>query len=372
MIHRLALRNLFQSRTRLLVSTGGVALALLLILALGGVIAGFEKGVVAYVDNAGADVWVSQSGVRNMHMTSSSLPAGDVARVAAVAGVASATPILYMTDIVHGAGAEQWAYVIGLPPGAAAGGPPVADGVRIPAPGEAVLDRSAADTLKVALGGRLSVLGRSFRVAGLSQRTANPVFGVLFISAADFAGLRRTAGTVSYILVRAARGSDAGALAARIQSGVPGVTAQTRAQFAASEKATVANMTSGVIEIMDTAAFLVGLAVIAVTVYTATLSRRAEYGTLKAVGAGNRRLYAIVVLQALGSAVLALVAAVLLTVVLSAVVPAVQPLLSITLEPSAVLETSVVAVAIAALAAAIPVRQVGGLDPAAVFRRKLA
>lgn len=237
---RLALRNLFQSRTRLLASTGGVMLALLLILALDGVIAGFESTVVAYVDNAGADVWVAQAGVRNMHMTSSSLPATDVARVAGVPGVASATPILYMTDIVHGPKGEQWAYVIGLPANAVAGGPPQAEGTRVPTPGHAVVDRSVADTLGVSMGQRLSVLGRSFDVSGLSQDTSSALLAVLFVSADDLAGLRGTTQSVSYILVRATPGGDADALAARIQGTVPGVTAQSRSSFAASEQATVA------------------------------------------------------------------------------------------------------------------------------------
>lgn len=130
-------------------------------------------------------------------------------------------------------------------------------------------------------------------------------------------------------------------------------------------------MTSRVITIMNTAAFLVGLAVVAVTVYTATLARRAEYGTLKAVGAGNGRLYGLVVVQTLGSVAIALVAGVLLTVALHLGVPAVQPRLSLEVVPWSVLKTAIVAVTIGTLAALIPVRQVAGLDPASVFRRKL-
>ena len=37
----------------------------------------------------------------------------------------------------------------------------------------------------------------------------------------------------------------------------------------------------------------------ALTVYTATLARRAEYGVLKALGAHNRQLYGVVLTQAL-------------------------------------------------------------------------
>ena len=368
---RVALHNLFQSRTRLLVSTGGVALALLLILALDGIMAGFQSRIVAYIDNAGAQVWVAQAGVRNLHMTSSSLPGDDVTRVAAVPGVANATAIRYMTDIIRGPSGQSWSYIIGLPADAASGAPPRAQGKRIPGPGETVVDRSVAESMGVTMGGRLSVYGRSFRITGLSEGTASPLLAVMFISTDDFAALRGMGDSISYVLVQARSGTDADALAARIEQSVPGVTAQSRQRFGASEQATIQNMSSGIIAIMNSAAFLVGLAVVAVTVYTATLARRAEYGTLKAVGAGNRRLYGIVVTQAVVSVAVALVAGILLTVLLSVLVPVVQPQISVELVASSVLKTSLVAVAIAMLAAVIPVRQVAGLDPAAVFRRRV-
>ena len=72
---RLAFRNLFQTKIRLLISVGGVALALLLILALDAIFTGVEKRLTAYIDNSGADIFVAQSEVRNLHMASSSLPA---------------------------------------------------------------------------------------------------------------------------------------------------------------------------------------------------------------------------------------------------------------------------------------------------------
>ena len=72
---RLALRNLFQGRVRLVVSVGGVALALALILALDAIFTGLRGQITAYMDNAGADVYVSQAGVRNLHMVASTLPA---------------------------------------------------------------------------------------------------------------------------------------------------------------------------------------------------------------------------------------------------------------------------------------------------------
>jgi putative ABC transport system permease protein len=120
---RLALRNLFQSRARLAISVGGVALALMLILALDAIVGWIEKRVTAYIDASGADIWVSQEGVRNMHMASSSFSASLATGVARVEGVDSVTPILYLTNVVEAGEERTIAYVIGLPDQARAGLP---------------------------------------------------------------------------------------------------------------------------------------------------------------------------------------------------------------------------------------------------------
>src|SRR3990170_7367700 len=96
----LARRNLARNRVRLLVSVGGVALALSLTLALDAIYAGVANQLTAYIDRAGADVWVAQTGVRNLHMVASWLPESATAEVRAVDGVAEVTAILYSTDTI--------------------------------------------------------------------------------------------------------------------------------------------------------------------------------------------------------------------------------------------------------------------------------
>jgi putative ABC transport system permease protein len=84
------------------ISVGGTALALLLILALDAIFAGVEKQVTAYIDRSGADIWVAQDGVRNMHMAASAMPASVAGKVKNVPGVESVTPILYLTNMIIG------------------------------------------------------------------------------------------------------------------------------------------------------------------------------------------------------------------------------------------------------------------------------
>ena len=162
---RLAFRNLFQNKARLVISIGGVALALLLILSLDAVFTGVERQVTAYIENSGADIWVSQVDVRNMHMASSSLPDSVARKVKYVPGVASVTPIHYLTNNVVAGDERNLAYIIGLPENAELGGPwEVSSGRNLPAEGETILNRNVAEKSGIGLGDTVEILGKKFKV----------------------------------------------------------------------------------------------------------------------------------------------------------------------------------------------------------------
>jgi putative ABC transport system permease protein len=111
---RLAFRNLFQNKARLVISVGGVALALSLILSLDAVMAGVERQVSACIDHSRADIWVAQEKVRNMHMAYSALPASTVSRVKTSRGrVGNAD--LVLTSLIEVGKSRTAAYIIGLP-----------------------------------------------------------------------------------------------------------------------------------------------------------------------------------------------------------------------------------------------------------------
>jgi hypothetical protein len=117
----LARRNLFQERRRALLATGGVAVALLLVLLLDGSFAGAMRQVTAYLDDSPADAIISQAGVRTMHMSASALPPATVDRARAVPGVAWAEPIRYASGLLTSQLDRQLAYLNGYRPGRPAG-----------------------------------------------------------------------------------------------------------------------------------------------------------------------------------------------------------------------------------------------------------
>lgn len=369
----LARRNLGGNRVRLLASVGGVALALSLTLALDAIYAGVANQLTTYIDEAGADLWVSQSGVRNLHMVASWLPEEVTDQVRAVDGVAEVTPILYATDTIAAGDERAIAYVIGLPADAAMGAPwKVIEGSDRPGPGEVIVDADFADGAGVSIGDSVTVLGRETRVVGLSEGTASLLNSVAFVSFDDFAAMRGGAPLVSFVLAGVAPGADPDAVAAAVERQVPGVTAQSAAAFSVEERRLVMDMSAEVISIMNVVGFVVGLVVVALTVYVATLARRREYGALKALGARNRYLYGVVVGQAFLSVAIGFGVGLAFTVLLGFGVARTGLGLELALTASSIAKVGVVAAIIAGLAAILPIRQIAGLDPAVVFRKGAA
>jgi putative ABC transport system permease protein len=177
---------------------------------------------------------------------------------------------------------------------------------------------------------------------------------------------------VSYLLVKTAAGQSPDEVAASIQRELGDVTALSRSAFSAQEREVISGMTTDIVAIMNVVGLLIGLAVMALTVYTATLVRRAEYGVLKAVGARNRDLYLVVVLQAVMGLVLGLAGSILLTWLLSLAIPLARPSIVLELSIGSIAKVSSMALLIAAGAATLPVLQMARLDPASVFRRRVA
>jgi putative ABC transport system permease protein len=365
----LARRNLLRNRARLVVSIGGVALALTLVLALDAIFEGVSRQMTRYIDRAGAEIWVGQAGVRNLHMAASWMPSSVTDDVRAIEGVVAAEPILYTTDSMSAGDERSWAYVIGLTSTASMGGPwDVVEGAGQPGLGEAVIDRRFAQRAGVGLGDQVTMLGRDFRIAGLTEGTASLVNSVAFVAFDDFAARRGGDPAVSFVLVRAADGAAADALAPEIETRVGGVSVQTTRAFAASERRLGLDMSGDVISIMNIIGFVVGLAVVALTVYVATLTLRREYGSLKAFGAPTGYLYRVVLTQAGLSVAIGFVAGIAVTAALSAIVPRTGVNLELAISGESLVKVGIVAAVIAALAAILPIRQIAGLDPAVVAR----
>ena len=357
-------RNLFSDRRRAALGITGVGVALLMVLMLAAIVSGAMRQVTRYIDTSPADVFVAQHGVTNMHMASSVIPLADVRRIRALPGVTWAGPILYVPDALATPRGRQVTYVVGYVPGQRGGPVALARG-RPPGPGQVVIDQRTAGNLGLTVGDPVRLLGRTWRISGLAGGLTNLANTVAFVRFADLAAARNVTGITSYIL--AGTPGDPGALAHRIAAAT-GLSALTRAQFSAQERALVQDMAAQLLQIMNLAGYLIGLAVIALTLYATTLSRLREAGVMKALGARPGRLASVVISQALWTVGMAMVIAVGLTAGLAEVLGRTGGNVAVVLEPGSVVRVAAGAVILAALGAVAPLVRVWRVDPMTVFR----
>lgn len=363
----IARRSVFQDRRRAALASGGVAAALLLVLMLQGIFDGTMRQVTTYLRGSPADVIVSESAVRTMHMSVSALDPGTPERVAAVPGVAWAEAIRYTTTFLVRGDRQQLSYIIGYDPASGRLGPRRLTAGRVPRHGEVIVEQVAADRLGVRIGDTIRVFALPFRVVGVFRGGTTIVNSMAFITTADFAAARGS--SVAYVFAAAQRGVSADSLARRVAAALPGDTVQTRARFAHEEAALVKDMSADVMRIMTVVAFLIALAVIGLTLFTLTLAKLREHAIVKALGGRTGRLAGVVLAQAAWSAATAAALATAVSIVLAAVIERVNPAIGITIEPASVLRVTLAALVIGSLGALAPLRRVVGVDPASAFRR---
>jgi putative ABC transport system permease protein len=123
-----------------------------------------------------------------------------------------------------------------------------------------------------------------------------------------------------------------------------------------------------IITVLLAIGFVVGAAVVGLTIYTATIERTREYGVMKAVGASAAFLYRIVLSQSAMLTAAGFVAGLGAAIVVAWLAERAVPDFATDFQPADVLAVLTAAGLMALVASFVPVRRITGIDPAAVFR----
>lgn len=350
-------------------SAGGVAFALVLILVLQGVFAGSEEQVTAYVQESHADVWVMQAGVSNMHMATSVLSADLGPRLKEIEGVRRVSSILYFAGNVRINGSNVFSYMVGFDPAQHAGGPwKMAEGTARVRNGEVVIDKTLAARNGIVIGDRVKIRGAPLKVVGLSLDTYSLANTVVFMTRHDLEKISMMPGIVSYYLIEVDKGFAPSMVAREIRDSVPGLNALTGQKFIANDREVIRQMGIDIIASMAMVAYLVGIMVVGLAIYTATVSRVRDYGVLKAIGAKGVRLYWAVVLQAVLSSLIGFAVGLILTFGVAQLVRALVPELLVVIEPAAALRVFEAALIMGVAAALVPTRRMARIEPSIAFQ----
>jgi putative ABC transport system permease protein len=370
----LARKNLLYDRLRFVITVAGVAFAVTLVLVQVGLFMGLLHKATVTIENANAEIWVTSKGTPNVDFAHT-FPETAVLRVRGVPGVErAANLIIQFMNIQLPSGAEEGGLVYALDDFTAWNLPwAVNEGnVRDLKRGAFILmDRSAERRFgPFAVGEYREILGRRFKIigttAGAASFTTAPIVFMDFKNAQEL--LQTLQGKTQYVLVKLAPGADAGGVAAEIRRRLPYNDVYTKEDWARRSRtywvvSTGLGMNMGVTVFLG---ILVGIVVVAQTLYTSAVEHVKEFGTVKAIGGSNWDIYRILGEQALIAAVVGFVLGGLMSLAMRPLMAKLY--LNVLILPSFATAVFVGTILMCLGAAMLSFRRVATIDPALVFR----
>ncbi len=361
-----ARRNLFAEKGRFLISVSGVALAVLLILTVLALYRGWSRAGEVFEQLPG-ELWVVQQGTSDPFHSLSLVEPPDIERVSGIDGVQAVVPVLSRQMNFAPGGNEQSVRLMALDFGAFAASPDLQERF-LPTQGQIVIDETLSRKTGLDEGDGLAIGGVDLTVARVGPRGGDVLSQFAFVSFEDARAIFGVADVVNYGMVVLEEGAQTGTVEAAILDGHPNLQVYTAKEFAESVRKEIDESFIPIILILVIIGFVVGTAVVGLTIYTATIERTREFGVMKAVGAGAGFLYRIVLAQAAmltaGGFALGLIGALAVARLASEAMPE----FATDFRARDVAGVLAVAGVMAVLASFVPVRRVNGIDPAIVFR----
>lgn len=308
----LARRNLFHDKVRLTVTLTGIVFSVVLIVVELGLFVGFTVTTSSIIDRSNADLWIVSRGTPYIEQ-GAPFPERKFYKVLAMPGVSSAEKyIVRFSNWKAPDGSERGIQVVGVNPRSTMGAPwniVAGDVADLEKPDAVMVDAIYQKKLGVERIGQVFELnGRRARVVGFTRGirafTTTPYVFTSFKNAQDYT--KMNADQTLFILVRAQAGTSPKELQDRLASRLADVDVLTRDQFSRMTRIYWMFTTGAGIAVLIAAVLglVVGVVVVAQTIYATTMDHIREYGTLKAMGAGNGYIYRVIVTQAAISAVL--------------------------------------------------------------------
>ncbi len=371
---RFAIKTLLADKGKLLIALTGVAFSLLLVNVQGGLFLGLMDKASVLIDHCPADIWVAHRNTENVDLAHD-IPETWLNRIRGLQEVAQAEPYVVgkgIATLADGGFEDVW--IIGSDPKSMMGSgwsflEGTVDDLRRPY----CISYDTVDDRKLgapAVGDIIEINRRRAtvvaRTSGIQGFMTTPYLFAEINTAREYS--RIPAGFCSFFLVRARPGSDHAQLAATIQGLLPETDVHTAAEFRQLSKdywlqRTGIGVSFGAATLLG---LLVGLVMVAQSLYALVLDHLMEFATLKAIGAGSGTLLGVVLLQAVSIAMAGSIVGVAVTLVIAKYGS--TPLAPI-LIPQALLFGGIgVVFTLSVGAALLPLRRLRAIDTAIVLQ----
>lgn len=364
----LAFRNFLQERGRLVISVIGVAFSVVLILIMLGIENGVTQQFTRVVDRNPTNVFVAAKGIQDFFHGVSLFPANTLDQFRAEPGVKDVVPAISQRALIEKDGKHLDLVVFGFDPAKPQGAPwEVRGGPSTPANGEALVSDTLVRKLGKKVGDDISFSNRTFKITGLVPDGSSLGTHYVWLNLDTVKTLLTVPNTVSFGYIVLNNPGTASQTADTWQTKYSNLTVVDKPTFLKNNRETIEESFLPIIRAIVVIALLIGIAVIGLTIYTATIDKAREYGILKAIGVSNRQLYSVVLTQA-----------VFVTIVGGLLGTGISLLLAAGLQrwinvPPQISDGNLIAIAalaigMAIIASFIPVRRLTHIDPAEVFK----
>lgn len=306
----LAWKNLVHDKVRLGVTLTGIVFALVLVLVQFGLFLGFLDTTANIVASSKADLWITAPGIPHVN-GATPIPESRRYRALAVGGVEKVEK--YNIQFVQWKlpiGSQEAVQIVGFDLETGLGGPwNIIAGSIDDLRGEdtVMVDELYKEKLGVTgLGHVAEIQGKRARVVGFTRAirsfTTSPYVFTSFKNSLNYA--RVEPDETMFLLVRSSAGADLETVKRALIAQVPGVDVYTNAELRRkTQNYWLFSTGAGITTLMGAAlGLMVGMVVVAQTIYASTVDHIREFGTLKAMGAGNSYVYKVIIQQALISA----------------------------------------------------------------------
>ena len=372
----IAWRNLVHDGVRLAVTLIGIAFSTILMGLQLGMLLNFMHTTSTIVDHAGADLWVAAHGVRSVDLAT---PLEQRRRFQSldIDGVSIAEPYLLQFAFWKKAdGIRETVIIVGVDPHAEMGMPwamlpgrSIHDALSMP--NGVIIDRLYADKLGVtSLDQLVEIDDHRARVTGFTDGirtfTQSPY---VFTSLRNARLLsNRTADDITYVLIRLAQGQPADTVRKVLSARMPDVDVLTPGEFSNKSRNYWLFTTGAGTTMIGSSilALLVGVVIVAQTLYASTMDRLPEYATIRAMGGTRTYLYKIVIKQAVIGGLLGYLIGIVTVVFLAYLArnSSASPEVPLSLASGIGLTTVLMCVA----ASLVSMNKVTSIDPVKVFR----
>jgi putative ABC transport system permease protein len=375
MVFKLAWRNFFHDRVSLTVTLVGIVFSVVLMTVETGLYNGTQKVITNIIDHSGADLWITPVGAESFD-DAPLLKGGEKYAALGVPGVAAAYDLgVDMVGWQKDDGTTQAVVIVGSDPtedGLKAWNVIRGDPSAITRPGGVIVEKTYLKKLGVkGVGDTAMISGQKVTVVAVTDRirsfTTLPYVFTTLERSRDLIGARPDQS--GFVMVRIKPDADLKTVQAALKANLRKAEVLTSPEFV---KRSINRwmFTTGAGSALIAGALLaliVGIVVVAQTLYASTKDHLNEFATLRALGASSSYIVKVILFQALFSALLGFTIGMAISYMV--VWLTWETYLNIRLTPELAAILFGVTLAMCILSAISAILKVTRIDPAMVFTR---